>query len=86
TDLLRSAAEGTEGPVGAIMNSLAIAVHEGMSIAQAAGLMAYEGVHRLPVVDDDWQVVGVVSALDVLHWLGQRSGYLMRAVAPHHQE
>jgi len=88
TDLLRAEerGDGAESQVHAIMTDLAIAVHEGMSIAQASALMAYEGVHRIPVVDDEQRVVGVLSALDVLHWLGQRSGYLMRAVAPHHQE
>lgn len=88
TDLLRAEAQGEEETraVRSIMTDLAIAVHEGMSIAQASALMAYEGVHRIPVVDDDHRVVGILSALDVLHWLGQRSGYLMRAVAPHHTE
>lgn len=88
TDLLRAEERG-EGPacaVQSIMTDLAIAVHEGMSVAQASALMAYEGVHRIPVIDDDRRVVGILSALDVLHWLGQRSGYLMRAVAPHHEE
>lgn len=88
TDLLRAEERGEEDAcaVRSIMTDLAIAVHEGMSIAQASALMAYEGVHRIPVVDDDHRVVGILSALDVLHWLGQRSGYLMRAVAPHHAE
>ena len=44
--------------------------------------MAYEGVHRLPVIDDARRVVGLVSSLDVLHWLGQRAGYLMRRESP----
>jgi CBS domain-containing protein len=83
TDLML--AEGLalpESSVGAIMTGLALAVHEGMTIAQASALMAYEGVHRLPVVDDDHQVVGILSSLDVLHWIGQRSGYLMRPAGP----
>jgi CBS domain-containing protein len=82
----RPAAGAAAGTVGAIMTELAIAVHESMSIAQAAALMAYEGVHRLPVVDDDQRLVGVLSSLDVMHWIGERAGYLMRAVAPHRPE
>ncbi|MCC6558402.1 MAG: CBS domain-containing protein [Polyangiaceae bacterium] len=69
------------GTVAAIMTALALAIHETSNVAQASALMAYEGVHRLPVVDDLHRVVGVLSALDILHWLGQRSGYLMRPVA-----
>lgn len=83
---LRAAIAAEPGTVGAIMTDLALAVHESMSVAQAAALMAYEGVHRLPVVDDDQRVVGVLSSLDVLHWIGERAGYLMRAVAPHRPE
>jgi CBS domain-containing protein len=71
-----------DGSVGAIMTGLAVSVHERTTIAHAAALMAYEGVHRLPVIDDDHQVVGILSSLDVLHWIGQRSGYLMRTAVP----
>jgi signal-transduction protein with cAMP-binding, CBS, and nucleotidyltransferase domain len=39
--------------------------------------MAFEGIHRLPVVGASDQVVGLVSSLDVLRWLAQRSGYLV---------
>jgi CBS domain-containing protein len=69
------------GSVGSIMTAITIAIHETSTIAQAAALMAYEGVHRLPVIDDGQRVVGLLSSLDVLHWIGRRSGYLMRPVA-----
>ena len=39
--------------------------------------MAYEGVHRLPVVSDDGRVVGLVSSIDVLAWMGRHSGYVL---------
>jgi CBS domain-containing protein len=31
--------------------------------------MAYEGVHRVPVVAADGRVVGILSSLDVVRWL-----------------
>ena len=63
---------------GEIMTPLAVTVSETATIAEASALMALEGVHRLPVVNNamSGRVVGVVSALDVLGWLARRSGYL----------
>jgi CBS domain-containing protein len=60
-----------------IMTPLVLALHENANVGQAAALMAFEGVHRLPVISDDGKVVGIVSSLDVLRWFGQRSGYII---------
>jgi len=60
-----------------VMSPLVLSLHESSNIGQASSLMAYEGVHRLPVVADDGRVVGILSSLDVLRWLGRRSGYLI---------
>lgn len=60
-----------------VMSPLVLALHESSNIGQASSLMAYEGVHRLPVVSDDGKVVGLLSSLDVLRWFGRRSGYLI---------
>jgi CBS domain-containing protein len=62
---------------GDVMTPVVLALHERSNIGQAASLMAFEGVHRLPVVADDGEVVGILSALDVLRWFGRRSGYLI---------
>jgi CBS domain-containing protein len=62
---------------GDIMTPVVLALHECSNIGQAASLMAFEGVHRLPVVADGGEVVGILSALDVLRWFGRRSGYLI---------
>ena len=77
-DLLRSQAPATAGE---IMTPLAVTVSEGASIAEASALMALEGVHRLPVVNDamSGKVVGTISALDVLGWFARRCGYLRQA-------
>jgi CBS domain-containing protein len=62
---------------GDIMSPLVLALHEGSSIGQAASLMAFEGIHRLPVISDGGEVVGILSSLDVLRWFGRRCGYLI---------
>jgi CBS domain-containing protein len=62
---------------GDVMSPVVLALHESSNIGQAASLMAFEGVHRLPVVADGGEVVGILSALDVLRWFGRRSGYLI---------
>jgi CBS domain-containing protein len=62
-----------------LMAPLAFTLPESAPVSQAAALMAYEGVHRIPVVGVDGAVVGVVSTIDVLRWLAQGNGYLMRA-------
>ncbi len=74
-DLLRDPRPATAEE---IMTPLAVTVSETASVAEASALMALEGVHRLPVVNDamSGKVVGVISALDVLGWLARRCGYL----------
>lgn len=54
---------------------LAFTVDEHAPIAQAAALMAIEGVHRVPVVDAEGRVVGIVSALDVARFVARQAGY-----------
>jgi CBS domain-containing protein len=61
--------------VGEIMMPLAFTVPESGSLAMAAGLMAYEGVHRVPVIDPQGKVVGILSSLDVLRWLANQAGF-----------
>ncbi len=77
-DLLRSTWPSVPTTVGEIMTPLAVTVSETASLAEASALMALEGVHRLPVVNNamSGKVVGVISALDVLGWFARRCGYL----------
>lgn len=77
TDLLHRKREpdGDETRVRDIMMSTAFCLSESESIAKAAGLMAFEGVHRVPVVGQRGMVTGVVSPLDVMRWLARRHGY-----------
>lgn len=69
--------ESSRVTVGEVMTPLALSLQEGASVGQAAALMAFEGIHQLPIVADDGRVVGILAALDVLRWFGRRSGYLV---------
>jgi len=73
TDLLRNGVT-PEGRVKDIMTSISFTLHEDQPVSKASALMAYEGIHRLPVVDTAGKVVGLLSSLDVLHWLACKTG------------
>jgi predicted transcriptional regulator len=77
TDLLHrpAAPGGMAVRVRDIMMRTTYCLAENESIAKAAGLMAFEGVHRVPVVGPRGQVVGLVSPLDVMRWLAREHGY-----------
>lgn len=62
--------------VADVMTPTAFTLSEDAPVAEAAALMAFEGVHRVPVVGGDGRVVGIVTSLDVLRWVAQREGYL----------
>jgi CBS domain-containing protein len=77
TDLVEHEVTGQRGykTVGDIMMPMVFTLLPEASIGQAAALMAYEGVHRVIVVDEKGCVVGVVSALDVARWFGWCARY-----------
>jgi CBS domain-containing protein len=58
-----------------VMMPVVFAIAADTTIAAAAALMAGEGVHRLPVLDADGAVVGLLSTLDVVRWVANRAGY-----------
>ncbi|MFF7728784.1 CBS domain-containing protein [Streptomyces sp. NPDC008001] len=49
-----------------LMSTPAITVHADATIAEAARTMALKGVKRLPVVDAEGKLVGIVSRADIL--------------------
>jgi CBS domain-containing protein len=78
SDLLRLELDPTEGAVVAdIMMPVAFTLTESASISHAAALMAYEDIHRVPVVSSDGTVVGIVSSLDIVRWLARHDGFLV---------
>lgn len=60
-----------------VMTPVVLMLNEREPIGHAAALMAYEGVHRLPVVSDLGEVIGLLSSLDILRWFGRKSGYIV---------
>lgn len=82
TDLVRlawdpEAPQGEPVRVADIMMPLALCLPAQESVAKAAALMAFEGVHRVPVLGASGQVVGIVSSLDVLRWIARQHGYVV---------
>ena len=77
-DLVRLSLDPQEdATVADIMMPIAFTLAEGASVSQAAALMAYEDVHRVPVVSADGVVVGIVSSLDIVRWLARHDGFLV---------
>jgi CBS domain-containing protein len=79
TDLLRLGADSPATPpacatVGDVMMPMAFSLDERVPLALGAAMMATEGVHRLPIVDADGKVVGILSALDILRWMAEQEG------------
>jgi CBS domain-containing protein len=81
TDLVREhrgAADSHERrTVEDIMMPVAFCLRPHEAVAKAAALMAYENVHRLPIINAQGQVVGVVSPIDVMRWMARRHGYVV---------
>ena len=56
-----------------LMMPIAITIAAKASVAQAAALMAIEGVHHLPIVDPTGKMVGILSTMDIVRWLARAS-------------
>lgn len=54
-----------------VMTANPLTASPGDDIEKVAQLMATEGVHRVPVVQDD-ELVGIVSSLDIVRLVGER--------------
>ena len=65
------------GPtVADAMTPFTHALPESSPLSQAAAYMAYKHIHRLAILSSSGRLVGVLSALDVLRWLGEHDGYV----------
>lgn len=56
------------------MMPLAFTLDERATVAQAAALMATEGLHHVPIVSMKGRLVGLVSSLDIVRWLARNDG------------
>jgi CBS domain-containing protein len=53
-------------PVSRIMSSPVITIMEGTDLMEAAELMGDQNIRRLPVVDDEGKIVGLLTAMDII--------------------
>jgi CBS domain-containing protein len=74
TDLIRGFPEGAT--VADVMMPVVYTLPESATLSRAAALMAFEGLHRIPVVSTENRVVGIITSLDVARWLAQNDGYI----------
>jgi CBS domain-containing protein len=77
SDVVRYVAEHgsiESGTVADCMLPLTLSVTPSTTIGRAAALMAFEGIHRLPVCEATGDVVGIVSALDIARWVAKTAG------------
>lgn len=72
-----------ESSVGDIMTSPVETVHVSDSIEDALGMMAASGTRRLPVVDTERQLVGILALDDVLERLIEETGTIGRLLRRH---
>jgi CBS domain-containing membrane protein len=79
TDVLRKNASRTRRPhrVADIMTPLVHGLPEDAPVAYAISLMAFEGLHEVPIVDGKGQVIGMVTATEALRWVAQALGYVV---------
>ncbi|XP_052151006.1 uncharacterized protein LOC127769460 [Oryza glaberrima] len=59
------ASNGLDSTVGEVMSSPAITLTPEKTVLEAAALMLKEKVHRIPVVNEQQQVIGIVTRTDV---------------------
>jgi CBS domain-containing protein len=60
-----------------IGSSPVVFVPQALPVSRASAIMAYEGIHHLAVVDSGGAASGILSALDVMRWMGHRAGMLI---------
>jgi CBS domain-containing membrane protein len=52
--------------VGDIMSAPVITIHSGVDIGEAAKRLSEKRIKRLPVVDDDGRMIGIISRADIV--------------------
>jgi signal-transduction protein with cAMP-binding, CBS, and nucleotidyltransferase domain len=65
---------------GDLMGRKLITVGEGGDVYETAELMRYEGVRRVPVVDDQGGLAGIVTMDDLLRIIGEQLALLAQVI------
>lgn len=70
-DALKVRADGTslDAPVSSVMVRNPTTLHKTDTVSKAIGLMSAGGFRRLPIVDDDGKVTGLLKVSGILHYL-----------------
>jgi CBS domain-containing protein len=64
--------ENVLGPtVADVMMPIAFVLRVGDTVRHAAALMARENIHRIPLVDDQGRVAGILTTFDLARWIGR---------------
>lgn len=61
-----------EVTVGTVMTTAVVSLPPGASVQEAAGIMLLAGVHRILVVTDDGDLIGLVSSSDIVRAVAER--------------
>jgi CBS domain-containing protein len=69
--------QGEARVVADVMTRWPFSLTETAPIERAAALMAYEGIHRVPIISEQGKVVGILSAVDVMRWLARHGGFVV---------
>jgi len=64
-----------------VMSTELVAAREREPVHEALDRMREHGVRRLPVVDDNGILVGILAHDDLVEWVGEQLGELARVVA-----
>ena len=73
---------GVETPVAEVMSKPVVSIREDQGIFNATQYMLGHQVRRLPVVDADDQLVGIVTLDDMLALLSREFSNVVKAVEP----
>ncbi|MGV9944169.1 CBS domain-containing protein [Streptomyces sp. NPDC003401] len=76
----RDTARARAGTAGEVMSAPAITVRADTTVTEAARLMAGHGVERLPVVDEEDRLVGIVTRRELLRVFLRPDDEIRRAV------
>lgn len=88
-DALRMLAEGADldVPVASVMVRQPVTVRRGDTVGRAIGLMSAGGFRRLPVVDEEGRLVGLLKVSGLLHYLVEHFPKVIYTLPPepHHK-
>ena len=65
--------------VADLMTPLVHSLPEDARLAHAVSLMAEEGIHQVPILTKDGNIVGMISSMDCIRWMARQMGWTTTA-------